>query len=349
MFRFNYVGALIERLMKNNDLPLQLELHPGSNCGPLQCTFCYGGSQTLCDGMLSIDDYSRLLDDLVEYPPFIEISGIKSDPLSFPELPSLIRLIKERGMNFGIHTKAYFLTDELIRELNETPSEGNYITLSVNSPVASIYNDLHGLESRSNVYEKLKERIIRLYTEKMEKHSGLKINIAYLLFANNSSSEHIDEFIKAFEKYADMIKFSIPQVPNVADPINYLNQEEIIKTFESLEKRGNGKIAILNFRKSEHDEKLQYCWAQRFNATIDKAGNVFPCPQVALNDYKHLSWGNIKEQSFWKIWGSDTRRRMQRMLVDDMKCRVCDRKDEAINIELNKIMDTDRCILNVKR
>lgn len=346
MFKFNYVGALIERLMRNNDVPLQLELHPGSHCGPLDCTFCYGKAQTLCNGSLTIEDYSTLLDDLMEYPPFIEISGIRSDPLSYPDFPSLIRQIKSRNLRFGIHTKAYFLTDELIKALNETSCEGSYITISVNSASSSIYNKLHGLDSDSKVLEKVKQKIADLYLEKTNNNSKLKINLAYLLMANNSSKEQIKDFIETFENYAETLKFSIPQVPNVADPTGYLSPKEVIKTFEMLQNWGNGKVTMLNFKRSEHCKTFDYCWAQRFNATIDRAGNVFPCPQVALNNYKHLIWGNIKEKSFLDIWSGAERLNMQRMLVDDMNCRVCDRKDEIINMNLNRMMDNERYILN---
>jgi radical SAM protein with 4Fe4S-binding SPASM domain len=335
--------------MKNNDVPLQIELHPGSHCGPLDCTFCYGKSQTICKGSLNIGEYSKLLDDLLEYPPFIEISGIRSDPLSYPKFSALIHLVKERNLQFGIHTKAYYLTDEVIKELNATSSEGSYITISINSPTADIYNILHGLESKSDVNEKLKQKIEKLCNEKVKNNSKLKINIAYLLMANNSSKEQIDHFVKIFEKYADAIKFSIPQVPNIARPQNYLDPKKIEEIFKILQNCGNGKVTILNFRESKHNKTFEYCWAQRFNATIDKAGNVFPCPQVALKDYEHLIWGNIKKQGFWDIWNSKTRSSMRGVHVDEMKCRVCDRKDENINIDLNKLMDNDKYILNIHK
>ncbi|MCW4030153.1 MAG: SPASM domain-containing protein [Candidatus Bathyarchaeota archaeon] len=335
--------------MKNNDVPLQLELHPGSHCGPLDCTFCYGKEQMLCEGTLSIKDYARLLDELLEYPPFIEISGIRSDPLSYSHFAQLIHAIKERKLNFGVHTKAYFLTDEVIQELNATSSEGSYITISVNSATADIYNNLHGLAPSSDTHQKLLQKVKKLHAAKTKNNSKLKINIAYLLMANNSSPEQIEAFVDLFEEHADVLKFSIPQVPNVAQPVNYLTPQKIETIFELLHNWRNGKITMLNFKNCEHDPNFKYCWAQRFNATIDKAGNVFPCPQVALKEYSHLIWGNISQQPFWDIWNSPKRHQMQTMLVDDMKCRVCDRKDENINLNLNGMMDADKYVLNVKK
>jgi radical SAM protein with 4Fe4S-binding SPASM domain len=286
------------------------------------------------------------LDDLVDNPPFIEISGIGSDPLSYPDFYNLLKLIKRKGFSFGIHTKGSLLSRELIELLDSEHSEESYITIGVDSANADTYNRLHGLLPNSNVYHRVKENIVSLYAEKLRRHSSLKINLAYLLFVNNSSKKDIDEFIQTFGDYADVIRFSIPHVPNVADPIGYLNRTETDRVLGLLGKYANDRITVLNFTESTHDEAFEFCWAQRFNATIDKAGNVFPCPQVALKDYLGLSWGNITEHSFWDIWNSDKRKKMQEMSVRDMKCRVCDRKDECINKELDKLMDVNRFILN---
>jgi radical SAM protein with 4Fe4S-binding SPASM domain len=349
LFRYNYVGSLIERLVEANGFPLQLELHPGFHCGPFQCVYCYGKQQELCDGLISIDDYSRLLDDLMDHPPFIEISGIKSDPLSYPRFNTLLQMIKEKGFRFGIHTKGYFLSSEVVRLLNTEPNEETFVTIGIDSPSAFTFNALHGLAPRSNAYYIVKKNIIRLYTEKMKKHSALKINLAYLLFNNNSSRKQINDFIKTFGKYADVIRFSIPQVPNVADPLGFLDKKEIAETFALLLEYEDDKVALLDFQESEHDKNFQFCWAQRFNATIDKAGNVFPCPQVALKDYANLGFGNITKDCFWNIWNSEKRKKMIEMQVGDMKCRVCDRKDETINKELNKLIDANRFILSLRK
>jgi len=349
VFRYNYIGDLVARLVKRNDLPLQVELHPGSQCGPLRCSYCYSRQQVLHDGLMTIDHYSKLLDDLVDNPPFIELSGIGSDPLSYPDFHKLLKLIKRKGFSFGIHTKGLLLNRELIELLNSEHSEESYITIGVDSANADTYNRLHGLLPNSSVYNRVRENIVSLYTEKLRRHSSLKINLAYLLFVNTSSKKDITEFIQTFRDYADVIRFSIPQVPNVADPKGYLNRTETDRVLRLLGKYADDRITVLNFTESTHDEAFEFCWAQRFNATIDKAGNVFPCPQVALKDYLGLSWGNITEHPFWDIWNSDKRKKMQEMPVRDMKCRVCDRKDESINKELNELLDSDRFVLNSKR
>jgi len=352
MFRYNYLRDLIERLVEANDYPLQVELHPGAHCGPFRCQYCYGKEQVLSNGSLTLDEYKLLLDDLLASArvlPFIEMSGIASDPLTYPEITELVRLIKEKGFHFGIHTKGHFLNKELMELLNKEPTAGNFITISIDSASPEVYNRLHGISSaKSEVYDSTKEKVSILYSQKLMKDSRLQINLTYLLFRINSKEADIEKFIKTYQKSADILRFSVPQVPNIANSIDFLSENEVTQIFQKLERRENDKVQILNFRESSRNQNFEICWAQRFNATIDKAGNVFPCPQVALKNYMDLSWGNIKKQRFWDIWDSEKRNRMMSASVEDMKCRVCDRKDETINLELNKLMNKDRFILNKK-
>jgi hypothetical protein len=54
-----------------------------------------------------------------------------------------------------------------------------------------------------------------------------------------------------------------------------------------------------------------------------------------VKEYKHLVVGNLHRNRFDEILNSDIRKKLFDMPVDDMKCRVCDRKDEEINTYLN--------------
>jgi radical SAM protein with 4Fe4S-binding SPASM domain len=77
---------------------------------------------------------------------------------------------------------------------------------------------------------------------------------------------------------------------------------------------------------------------QRFQAVIDKSGNVFPCPQVAVTPYRNLCYGNIRERRLSELLVAEERRRLFEMDIDtEMKCRICDRKDESLNVALHNL------------
>ena len=344
MFKYNYVADLFDRLVKNASFPMQVELHPGHACG-FNCRYCYGKSQRLNEGILTIEEYSNLLDAIAGKTHLIDISGIASDPMSYPYFCELVSLIKKRGFNFGIHTKGDKLNKKFIKLLHSGKTEGSFITLSLDSADRDIYNTLHGIKQDSVLHDSVLEKIAMLKTEKIKSNSELRINITYLLFRDNSKEKDIEQFIQTFEPFADILRFSIPQVPNQITPVKYLKGKEISNTLTMLKDYENEKVVVLKFDYSEHDKSFNTCWSQRFNVTIDKAGNVFPCPQVATSVYNHIRYGNIKEQNIWEIWESKQRANILNMNVNEkMKCRVCDRKDENINIELEKILNPNKYI-----
>ena len=72
--------------------------------------------------------------------------------------------------------------------------------------------------------------------------------------------------------------------------------------------------------------------------TIDKTGNLYPCPQVAVSPYGHLAYGNLRSGSLTSLLQSHERRQsFERDVTRDMRCRICDRKDEAINYRLERL------------
>ena len=111
----------------------------------------------------------------------------------------------------------------------------------------------------------------------------------------------------------------------------------------------NPKIRVLlnTASNTDHNTKFKYCYAQLFQTVIDKAGYVFPCPQVPLFDYKSLAYGNIQEKPLLEILDSAERKALLSQDVDaEMKCRVCDRKDESVNIKLSEIfLDQDPSLI----
>ena len=186
---------------------------------------------------------------------------------------------------------------------------------------------------------------------KKKRNSRLNINILYLIVEQNFSEGDIEEVIKLLGDFTNVIRLSIPQVRNDGFiPDNYLgdNRSDVIKTIAEKYK-DNPKIKVLSYTASniDHKTKFKYCYAQLFQTVIDKAGYVFPCPQVPLFDYKSLAYGNIQDKPLLEILDSAKRRALLSQDVDaEMKCRVCDRKDESVNIKLSEIfLDQDPSLI----
>jgi len=91
MFKYNYVADLFDRLVKNASFPMQVELHPGPACA-FNCRYCYGKSQRLNEGLLTIEEYSKSLSW------FIKSYEISKDKKLIGEIEDIKKRIRD-GIN----------------------------------------------------------------------------------------------------------------------------------------------------------------------------------------------------------------------------------------------------------
>jgi len=333
MFSYNYHQDLIKKLIIGNSAPIQVELQPGTGCGGYKCKFCYGQNQELIGGEeLTLQDYYRLLDDLKGKVKFITMAGINTDPMVHKNIYDIVKRVKENGFRLGIHTKGFLLNPHIANLLTTDTDYGDFITFSIDSSDGDVYNKLHVLPEKANFFDTVVKNITYLNERVKSTKSDLHVNVSYLIFKENSSKEQMEKFIQIFDKISDRIRFTLPQVPNKDEKkpgyyLNSLDEQEVRKIIKELkEKYPDKKIIFLDFDDHEHTTKFKYCYAQRFQAVIDNCGYVFPCPQVTTKKYQHITYGNIKNKSFWDVWDSDNKKRIFDMEVDKMACRICDRK-----------------------
>jgi radical SAM protein with 4Fe4S-binding SPASM domain len=347
MFDYRYFKDFLTKLIASNGAPLQLELQPGKGCGGYDCRFCYGYKQKLTTGReLTLDDYYRLLDDVKGRVKLITLAGIKSDPLNNRYAYEIIRRIKENGFRLGVHTKGFLLNRRISDLLNNGTAYGDFITLSIDASDPSTYNRLHGLPKRARFFDIVRENMNYLYRRKMKTASQLNVNASYLLFQCNTTKEAMENFVRQFGESSDVMRFSPPQLPNKVSrkPRYYLSSLACArKIIEHLkDKYPKRKIVFLDFDDHGHNTSFRYCYAQRFLAVIDPHGYVYPCPQITTMKFKRITYGNIKNNGFWEIWDSPQRKRILDMEAEDLGCRICDRKDEALNVEMSRIFNNEK-------
>ena len=352
---YNYSSNFFNEILDRFDYasPLQIELQPGIHCDLYRCPYCYGHGQKQIKGNTPSENYLKAIREVHQSNPTIQIAGISTEPTTYKEFPNLIRGIKEMGLVCGLHTKGYRLKDEIASEYLK-PSKDNsecFITFSLDSSNKKHYLDLHDIADRKdklgnhadNYFDIVIKNIKHLYLEKKRLGINLRINITYLLFQENSTDASIDEAIDLIYEYCDSLRFTIPQSRN--DGIinnNYISNNKKSYLYDLKEKMTKyNKIRVLeDTYQNNHETSFKKCYAQMFQAVIDKAGYVFPCPQTALKNYEWLQFGNINEKSFLEILQSMERKKLFEADVDkELKCRICDRKDEKVNMDFDKIIN----------
>lgn len=343
MATFDYTSDYFWRLALAHDPAVltQLELHPGLNCGLYRCKYCFGHGQALNPGAaLSAQQFEAIAESLGEQRPTVIVSGIATDPLTHPEAAAIVGAFRRRAFPVGLYAKGHGL-DAAVREaLVDGPGEC-FVTISLDAGTAADYDRVHAIAPTRNKemaqaarFETIVDNVRALSALKRQAKPDLKLRVSILVFDEMARPGKLAAAVRLLHDDVDLIRVAIAQDRNDGQRLETLPQDrEALLTSFAEEFAGTPKVAILmNSHTPTRSKDFQRCIVQRTQVTIDKSGNVFPCPQVALAPYRHLRIGNVRQTPLPAILGSAQRRAMFDMDVDTgMKCRICDRKDEAIN------------------
>jgi radical SAM protein with 4Fe4S-binding SPASM domain len=339
---FDYTPNYFWKLAQAHDPArlIQLELHPGLNCSRYRCAYCFGHGQSLNGGpFLTAADYENIAASLGEQEPTVIISGVATEPLTHPDPAGVISAFARRAMPVGLYTKGHAM-DAAVREaLVDGPGE-RFVTVSVDAATEDQYAKIHDIApakpgkpditSLAHVVGNIKA----LWDLKTKHKPDLKLRASVLVFEDLAQPGALAMAVAQLEDKVDLIRVAIAQDRNDGGRLPSLpdNRRALLRALAD-EFANHPKVAILaNSHTPTRQRHFARCIVQRTQVTLDKSGNVFPCPQVALQPYAHLKVGNVRERPLPEILTSAHRRGMFDMDIDtEMKCRICDRKDETIN------------------
>lgn len=353
MDAFDYGEHFFAKLVQAYDpgRVLQIEFQPGVHCDLYRCPYCYGHGQAPMAGtLITAEDVARVLDELEGLDPLIEVSGVATEPLTHPEAAGILREIRKRNLRLALHTKGYRLDDACAEALTMGTS-ACFVSLSLDAANASDYVRLHDIPGEARdaydqrpgreYFEKVASNLRRLQALRKQTSSAVQVRASVLLFEDNCSLQSVAEAVDEFADYCDCVRFSLPQDRNDGVRVGNLpgRRRELLERIETMFAE-HPKVRVLTSTSSpDRDPTFRRCRAQWFQAVIDRCGNVFPCPQVAVSNYDWLSYGNVRDSSLKQILASPRRRALFEMDVSaEMKCRICDRKDEAINVTLDRLL-----------
>ena len=351
---FDYADHFLFQLVKVHDpgRPLQIELHPGLHCDRYQCPHCFGhGQRPLAGRVLSAEEIGRALDDVAAFDPLIVVSGVTTEPLTHPEAAAVLRTVRSRGLRLGLYTKGLRFGRECAEAVLEDDAEC-FVTFSLDAFDRETYQRLHGIQpggagrgegtAGEDYFDKVVANIRAFYAEKQRRGSRTQIRIAILLFRENCGPD-LEAAIAPYTEMADLVRLAVAQDRNDGGRVGNLpGSHAALLGHLAAQFAGHPKIRVLTGTvEPARDRAFRRCYTQRFQITIDKSGNLYPCPQVAVAPYRHLSFANLRAAPLAELLRSSQRLGLFEKDVDsDMRCRICDRKDEAINRALCRLDPT---------
>jgi len=341
MTNFHYAPEYFWRLAVAHDPAaiMQLELHPGVNCNLYRCEYCFGHGQALLPGAyLTVAEYESIAESLGSQRPTIVVSGIATEPLTHCDAAGVLRAFRSRGFPLGLYTKGHRLDAGVRQALVDGPGEC-FVTLSLDAGTAKDYDRVHNIARKNRresaaSFENVLSNLRALSALKRKAKPELKLRAAILVFDEMTQPRMLANAVNLVQDDVDLIRVAIAQDRNDGQRVETLPEDRRgLLSRLSEEFADNPKVAILmDSHTPTRNTEFKHCIVQRTQVTIDKSGNVFPCPQVALAPYRHLRIGNVRESPLPDILVSAKRKAMFELDVDrQMKCRICDRKDEAIN------------------
>jgi radical SAM protein with 4Fe4S-binding SPASM domain len=349
---FDFTHHLYHRLALAHDVaaPIYAEIHPGLHCDLYKCPHCYGYGQKVLSGqVLTVGEIDTALAEIETTQPTINISGVTTEPLTHPDAAGIIRVVRRRKLPLGLYTKGRRLDSCVRRALVEGNGEA-FVTVSLDAVTPEEYCARHGILPNSregseatrgrDYFDLVLDNMRLLKKERDSSGSSLKIRGAFLLFTSNSFFELVEKALDRFGPHVDLLRFAFPQIRNDGERPGTLPRDRS-EILSALAKHfaDEPKVKILTTHANpERARGFRICNAQRFQLVIDKTGNVFPCPETAVQAYEHLSYGNIRSRRLIEILQSSARRDMfDRDIDSDMRCRVCNRRDESINVALAEL------------
>jgi len=347
---FDYAGHFIQQLIGRYDPghPMQIELHPGLHCDRYQCPHCFGhGQRPLAGRVLSASEIARALDDVAGCDPLIIVSGVTTEPLTHPEAAEIIRAIRSRNLRLGLYTKGL----RFDAACNEALLQGDaecFVTFSLDAFNAADYQTLHAIRPGGSgrgegtpgeaYFERVCANIRAAHAAKQRIGHNAQFRVAVLLFQDHIN-DALESNLERLTVMADLVRVAVAQDRNDGGRVDNLpeRRQELLEGLTA-RFRGHPKIRILTETAVPvRATSFNRCHTQRFQVTIDKSGNLYPCPQVAVAPYRHLAYGNLRSGTLRDLLRSAERRRLfEEDVTAAMRCRICDRKDEALNRALGR-------------
>jgi radical SAM protein with 4Fe4S-binding SPASM domain len=267
-------------------LPFSISIEPTTSCN-LRCPECPSGlrSFTRPTGMLDDILFSRIIDEISKSLSYL-IFYFQGEPYLNPSFLNMVSYASGKGIYTATSTNAHYLTD-------------NNARMTVKSGLDRLIISIDG--TTQNVYEQYRiggnlDKVIEGTKNILNWKRKLKSATPHVIFqflVVKPNEHQIDDVKKlARELGVDEVRFKTAQI------YDYKNGSHLIPDtdkYARYKKNADGTYAIKN-------SLLNHCWKMWHSCVITWDGRVVPC---CFDKDAHYVMGELKQQSFKKIWNSN--------------------------------------------
>ncbi len=294
------VENILHRRLPDMLYPISVELTLTNRCN-LKCVYCSDMDLRKRQGVneqLDINTLKALFDDLsAGGTKGIVLEG-GGEPTMYSRFEEVVEYARKKGLAVGLITNG---TKSMEKELLE---QFEWIRISLDASTSKEYMDLKGVDFFERVINNISEYTKYCHT----------VGVGYVVTKNNISQ--IEPLIIRLKE----LGVSYVQCRPVVDNPELFPEGVDLSYLKYYE---NSQIAVTVDGMTENAQSGNNglpCYAHSITSIISGDGSVYICGRLNIYDWLKPI-GNIRKQSFRRIWYSEERQNQAEMLVDGEFCK----------------------------
>ena len=281
-------------------LPFSISFEPTTSCN-LRCPECPSGLRAFTRpiGMLNNDFFRKTIDELHKDMMYL-IFYFQGEPYLNPAFLEMVSYASSLKIYTATSTNGHYLTDENARKTIESGLDR--LIISLDGTTQDVYEQYRIGGKLEKVLEGARNIV------KWKKELNSKTPYVFFQFLVVKPNEHQIEDVKRLAKEigVDDVRFKTAQL------YDYEHGNPLMPSIEKYaryKKKADGTYAIKNTLSNQ-------CWKLWHSCVISWDGMVVPCCFDKDADYR---LGDLKQDSFSKIWQSDTYKAFRKKLITGRK------------------------------
>jgi radical SAM protein with 4Fe4S-binding SPASM domain len=297
-------------------LPTHLQIEPSNECN-LRCPLCHVVTDDKPHGLLELDDFKRIIDEVGDSILFLHFWGW-GEPFLNPQIYAMIRYAKNKGLRIISSTNGHFFTDEA--NVDKLIASGlDVLIVAVDGADAETYEKYR----QRGDFECVMSGLRLLLRRRREHGSALpRINLRMLVTRDN---EHQVPELKRIARDLGVDVFSLKTLCSFDNAAEWETIVPCNPEYRRFFYTPEGEPIRIN----------NPCKKPWNHPTLYRDGVVVPCDYYTGTEF---NLGNAYEGGFRRVWSGAAFRRLRRRFAKKdragLRCDTC-----SLNYA-----DVDRCV-----
>ncbi len=311
---FKHTERINEWLEKGITKPIMIEIDTTNKCNH-NCSFC-AGNRTKDIAELKIGFLKKTINQISPFCKGLVFTG-GGEPLMNKDTIKALEYAKLKKIDVALITNGNLITDESAKKIIKNCT---WVRVSVDGVSSKEYSENRRIDKDS--FKVLLNNIKLLIKYKKQLKSKCTVGVGYLV--NKKNKKNILKFTKMFKKIkVDYVQFR---------PYHYheVNADKELKEAKKLETT-KFKVMSTNHRFKKMEGNFKKCYRDEFTTVIAADGKIYPC--CFTRGIKDFEVGDLRKNSFEKIWTSKKRQKINKNKLKNPNCPIMIKYDT-----LNKIL-----------